>query len=310
MNPFRLAIIDLGTNSVRFDVYELIEGNEVERIFREKQMIRLGEGVFKTGKLVPEAVGRALEAFQYFATLIKKYEVNKIVAFATSAVREAQDAKSLIKKIFDKTGISLRVIVGEEEARLIAKGILNNEQTPNGVYSLIDIGGGSTEISICYKKTILDCYSFNLGAYRLQQTFLKTSPPEHQNKKDPLEQMRKHIRSAVDAVVAKRKWPSIETLLGSSGTILSIKSILEASGEKVAPYEKKSIAKLVARMNFLTTEELLKMPGMEAKRVDIILAGTVLLDELMSGLKAKQVFTTRYALRDGILDQEIENILK
>ncbi|MEO5970726.1 MAG: hypothetical protein ABIQ95_12440, partial [Bdellovibrionia bacterium] len=173
----RIGIIDLGTNSVRFDIHSVTPPGEAHLLHREKLMIRLGEGVFLDGKLDPHAIRRAVHAFMSFKNTAERFQVEKIVAFATSALREAKDAVHLIDRIRQKTQIEIRIISGEEEAKLIALGILSHESF-KGRYGLIDIGGGSTEISICHNKNILNSASFPLGAARLQQVFLKTSPPK------------------------------------------------------------------------------------------------------------------------------------
>ena len=144
----RLAIIDLGTNSVRFDVHELTAERKTTLLHREKLMIRLGEGVFSTRKLNPRASKRALQAFMRFKSLASALRVQKVIAFATSALREAQDAEKLIHQIRNRTGIDIRIISADEEAKLIATGILANEPLPKGIFALVDIGGGSTEISV------------------------------------------------------------------------------------------------------------------------------------------------------------------
>src|SRR6478672_4923106 len=145
----RVAIIDLGTNSVRFDVQEFERGREAQILHREKLMIRLGQGVFITGRLDKNAIRRALHAFLRFRQIATDFRVEKIIAFGTSALRDARDSDKLLRQIKSQTGIDVRVITGEEEAKLIAEGVLAHEKPEKGTFALVDIGGGSTEISIC-----------------------------------------------------------------------------------------------------------------------------------------------------------------
>src|SRR5579885_2624154 len=160
----RLGVIDLGTNSVRFDVHQIGSDGELTRLHREQLMIRLGQGALLSKKLDREAIGRTLDAFSRFKRVATHLKTEKIIAFGTSALREVSDRDQLIELIRRSTGISLRVITGAEEAQLIALGVLSNENLPPGRIALVDIGGGSTEISICRGRKVLHSHSFNLGA--------------------------------------------------------------------------------------------------------------------------------------------------
>lgn len=178
----RLAVIDLGTNSIRFDVHEISSNRkgmvQHRRLYREKTMVRLGQDLFLAGNLSSEGKRRTLEAVHSFKSTMDALHVDKIVAFGTAAVRDASDGQGFLKEIESKTGVHFRMITGAEEAALIAKGVLHFDRHPSGTYALIDIGGGSTEVSICKGKTILHSFSFNLGVAKLQQVFLKTQPPK------------------------------------------------------------------------------------------------------------------------------------
>ena len=181
----RLAVIDLGTNSIRFDVHEISSNRkglvQHRRLYREKTMVRLGQDLFSAGKLSTEGKRRTLEAAHSFKETMDALHVDKIVAFGTAAVRDASDGEIFLKELEEKTGIHFRMITGAEEASLIAKGILHFEKNPSGIFALVDIGGGSTEVSICKGKKILRSHSFNLGVAKLQQVFLKTQPPANRS---------------------------------------------------------------------------------------------------------------------------------
>jgi exopolyphosphatase/guanosine-5'-triphosphate,3'-diphosphate pyrophosphatase len=317
----RVGIIDLGTNSVRFDVQEIRPGKgraSVIRLHREKLMVRLGQDVFTRGKLDPEAVRRTLQAFESFHRTAKELQVNKISAFGTSALREASDSGKLLSEIRRRSGIEVRVISGEEEARLIAKGILKNEQAPKGMFALVDIGGGSTEISICRGKEILVAHSFGLGTARLQQVFLKTSPPRPAGKKErhPIDQLRRYVKSVILPTLIAEEWPHAERIVGSSGTILAVEKAIHNNRETKKKsdlqksFDRKDLKKFVDSIKGMSTSQLLNVPGIEPRRVDMILAGAVLLDEVMECLKIKKITTTDYSLRDGILDETVETLRK
>ncbi len=301
----RFAIIDLGTNSVRFDVHQALPSGKSRLLHREKLMVRLGQGVFLRGKLAIEARRRTLQAFASFSQTCESLRANRIVAFGTSALREASDGASLLQQIREKTGIEVRVISGAEEARLIARGILSSATPPRGRFALIDIGGGSTEISICSGKAILHSASFPVGTARLQQVFLKQSPPLQDKGQDPIQELRGYLRSLIGEKIRMESWPKVTHALGSSGTIKTLfRMTRKTPSTKKA--SAKRLTKLTRQMETLDTVELLSLPEMEAKRVDMILAGAILMEECLHALRADHFSFSPYSLRDGILLEELE----
>jgi exopolyphosphatase/guanosine-5'-triphosphate,3'-diphosphate pyrophosphatase len=300
----RIGIIDLGTNSVRFDVHLIGRKNQVRLLHREKLMIRLGEGVFLSRKLNPSAIRRTLYAFMSFRRTATLLQAEKVIAFGTSALREAEDSERLIDLIQRKTGIDIRVISGNEEAHLIALGILSHEQPFKGRFGLVDIGGGSTEISICQNQKILRSSSFPLGTARLQQVFLKTSPPRSHAKVDPILSLRESIRNTILPKMDHEEWPKVKKIMGSSGTIRALERVLKKETGKDG-IQRRDLAKLVKTMSGLSKAQLLRIPGIEAKRCDMILSGAILLEECMDALEATDLKSTNYSLRDGILAREM-----
>jgi exopolyphosphatase/guanosine-5'-triphosphate,3'-diphosphate pyrophosphatase len=296
----RLGIIDLGTNSVRFDVHEIHPRGGTQLLHREKLMVRLGERVFLTGRLHRNAVRRTLQAFSSFQHTASDLKVGKIVAFGTSALREAMDSEKLLKGIRSAVGIDVKVISGKEEAKLIAAGILSHEHALKGVFGLVDIGGGSTEISVCRNGKILHSESFALGVARLQQVFLKTSPPRPQD----VRQLRRHIRGTLRATLKTHRWPPVDRVIGSSGTIRALCRFSKKhyGTRYLTPGNLKRISKQLLPLRI---EQIAALPGMEPKRVDLILAGAVLMEEILRVLSARKASATDYSLRDGILDQEL-----
>lgn len=298
----RVGIIDLGTNSVRFDIHLLSANKKTKTLHREKLMVRLGQGVFLNGKLDILAVKRTLEALQNFKFTAEKFKVDKIVAFATSALRDAHDRDKFIDKVEKKTGIVIRLLSGKEEASLISLGVLSHETAKKKKpFALIDIGGGSTEISICKNKQVLFSESFNMGTFRMQQMFLKTSPP----KPEQIDEMRKHIRTMILPRILSDEWPKVDPVIGSSGTIRALAQLTKEK-ETAKFFDRSELKDIVQRMIPLTTSELISLPKMEARRVDMILAGAILLEECLLALKAKKITITSHSLRDGILAEEIQ----
>jgi exopolyphosphatase/guanosine-5'-triphosphate,3'-diphosphate pyrophosphatase len=307
----RLAIIDLGTNSIRFDIHE-VSANRTgtllhRRLYREKTMVRLGQNLFLAGNLSEESKRRTLEAVVSFGETMSALEVDKVLAFGTAAMRDASDGESFLAEIKDQTGVDFRIISGIEEAGLIAQGILHNElNPPKGLFALIDIGGGSTEISICRNDKVIHSHSFNLGVAKLQQVFLKRQPPVKDKKHNPVQDLRNFIKSVVLPQAIIDRWPKVPKVIGSSGSIIALAKLVNKDRDAGnRPFERKDLTKVVSQIQVKTPAELLSMRGMEPKRVDLILAGGILLDELTQILGAKEIRTTEFALRDGILQSEL-----
>jgi len=306
----RLAIIDLGTNSVRYDVHQIGPGTRVKRLHREKIMVRLGTGIFVNGKLDRNAVRRTLHAFKRFKHLSKKLRATKTIAFGTSALREASDRERFVTAIKEQTGIAIRVISGSEEAKLIAHGILRGERRKHridrikGYFALVDIGGGSTEINICHGKEILFSESFPLGTARIQQLFLKRTPPYPKS----LNEARQHIGSALQEVTLPHHWPKVQEVLGSSGTARAVDRILRLKFKRSLDktIKQEEISDFLNQISLMNTPELVSIPGLESKRADMILPGVLILDECMKTLGAKRCIATEFSMRDGILQEELD----
>ncbi len=241
--------------------------------------------------------------------------VNRVKAVATSAMRVAKNAKVLIEAVRKHTGINIEVISGRQEARLIAEGILHFDRIRAPQAVLIDIGGGSTELSLCEFNKRKKSVSLPLGSLRLKQLYL----PEQQDLTARLDGV-SLLRSEVQKLIAKklRGWPgrSGHLAVGSSGTIRAVARLLDRQRPKQRPlpplhssakpktrlrFTRAELKNLVERMLPMSRAQLLRLQGMERRRVDIILAGAILLLELLEFLEIEKVQTSNFALRDGIL---------
>jgi exopolyphosphatase / guanosine-5'-triphosphate,3'-diphosphate pyrophosphatase len=305
---FTMGIIDLGTNSVRLDIYE-IKGHKVTRVLRERKMIRLGDGVYTHGKITPAVMSRAMKALLSFRKILNQYPVNHVVSVGTSAVRTAKNTKVFLTKVYDQTGINVRVITGREEGLLIAQGILSNVKTPKGNYALVDIGGGSTEISICRGKKVLHTLSLPLGANRLNQIFLHSVPPiQKRGRPHPVLLMRQYIKNELMTFSKRVAKYKIEGVIGSSGTIKTISKILKPKNSNGKPVSRKWLVYLNAEMQTMTRSEIMRIKNIEPKRIDMLLAGSILFEEILYALDSKVFWATDFALREGLLIREIQKL--
>lgn len=299
----RLGIIDLGTNSIRFDAYEMHSRRPV-LLHRERLMVRLGEGVFVNGHMAGEAIARTVEAFISFKYSADQLKVSKIVAVATSAVRQASDRQKLIDIVKKKTGIEVQVISGEAEARFIAKGVLARESKLPEKIALVDIGGGSTEISLCRKRQISWSSSFALGTARIEQLFrLNEVGISIEKRRKRVKELRKHIQGTFKEFSKNHQWSKVNTLVGSSGTIKALVRMQQANS-KEKTLSRIFLKNLIRKMIRLDRSQLLKIPRMDPNRVDMMLGGAVLIDEIMQKCGTSRLLLSDYALREGVLDEE------
>ena len=253
MARIRIGIIDLGTNSVRFDVHEISEGKAVKTLHRERLMVRLGNGVFVNGKMDSRSIARTVEAFASFRYTADRLHVQKIVAIATSAVRQASDRGKLVQAIKKRAGITLRVISGQEEARLIAKGIISNEKKLPSAFVLIDVGGGSTELSLCKKGKPSWSQSFPVGSARIDQLFNLSDPTiSPKTRLTRIQELRTYIRKSLDEFPHSREPKQVKILVGSSGTIKALAKLKSAGAQRPTPITLAFMRKSVRTMSRMT----------------------------------------------------------
>src|SRR5262245_40357571 len=174
----RIAAIDIGTNSIHMIVVEIRADLSYDVIDREKEMVRLGAGGLDGRSLSPEAVHAALQVLSKFRRLAESHRVDKIKAVATSAVREAENGGEFLHAVAEQTGIRARVISGTEEARLIHLAAAYGVGIPDEMAVVVDIGGGSIEVTRGTATNIDLRRSFKLGVIRMTERFIKSDPIE------------------------------------------------------------------------------------------------------------------------------------
>jgi exopolyphosphatase/guanosine-5'-triphosphate,3'-diphosphate pyrophosphatase len=299
----RLAAIDIGTNSVHMIVVRVRPDLSFEVIDREKEMVRLGAGGLDGRKLTESAVDAALQALSKFKRLADSHKVDEILAVATSATREAENGAEFLATIAETTGIRPRVISGTEEARLIHQAAVYGVDVKRGRAVVIDIGGGSVEITSGGEKPQL-ARSFKVGVIRLTERFVTTDPLGERDER----RLVKHIQGEIGAHAKAIAQLGYDRVIGTSGTILSLGTMAayEMLGE--APDEirnlrvpAKQIRKLRERAARLPLAQRLRMPGLEPRRADLVVAGSVLLDTILRQLGAKDITLCDLALREGVI---------
>lgn len=286
-----LAAIDVGTNAVRLEIAIAFSDGSLETLHTERDPVRPGEGLFKTGVISKEVAGRLASTLRRYATLCKRHGA-RVRAVATSALREAKNREEVVRRVKREAGLSLEVVSGREEARLICLGVLAGK--PEHQRSLcIDIGGGSTEVISALGELPKDLWSIDIGAVRLTELFnVKGEVPKRQ-----LTLMRSFVREMIEESIPHGVEGLPGAALGSSGTIGAIVAFARAEGAGHATLLE--VSRTVEELADMDLEKRRKR--FDPRRADIVTAGAVILESVMKHLKTATVTPVDRGLREGVL---------
>ncbi|HVN50491.1 MAG TPA: Ppx/GppA phosphatase family protein [Acidimicrobiales bacterium] len=299
-----LAAIDIGTNSIHLVVARFDEAGHFEVIADEKEPIRLGSAGGDMKELQPDAIDRGIEALTRMRR-VAEISGARVVAVATSAVREAENAQEFLDRARHEAGVEVEVISGTEEARLIHLGILQAVPVFDRRHLMIDIGGGSTEVLVGEGSDILAVRSFKLGAIRLTRRFFRTDRVHP----GAVDACRRYIDAMLAPLAREVDRLGYEVAVGSSGTIEAVASIIQAADAEGrqprtidnATFTYDDAHSLVRRLAGLSVAKRKTVPGLEASRADIVLAGAIIVEQAMSTFGIEELTVSRYALREGAL---------
>jgi exopolyphosphatase/guanosine-5'-triphosphate,3'-diphosphate pyrophosphatase len=305
----KLAAIDIGSNSIHLVIVRAVKGQHPEIIDREKEMVRLGAGSLREHVLSKDKVQRALTTLRRYKQMAEANRVDLTIATATSAVRESHNADEFIEAVRKDVGIDVQLLPGVEEARLIALAVSEVTDFNNRRALIIDIGGGSTEFIITAGDEPELLYSVRIGAVRLAEKFITTDPISDLER----ERLVTGIRSDLTHAVREVKNRGYDFVIGTSGTILNMVSAAAFSehpprGEALAEIEPFSetvtldqITRLNRRLARMDERQRGRVPGLEKDRADIIIAGGLLLEGIMSETGAREITSCDWSLREGVI---------
>jgi len=299
----RLAAIDVGSNSVHMIVADASRDGHLEVVDRVKEMVRLGRRSFTTGRLTDESMDLAIGALKNFGRLARVRRVDRMRAVATSAVREAHNRVAFIRRIRRETGIKVEVISGAEEARLIFQAAQHAFGLDGGPHLLVDVGGGSVELVLVQDGQPLWMHSAKLGVARLSERFLTEDPPSNAQ----LRKLEDHLEDKIGDLLRKARKAGVVGAIGTSGTINTLVAMARASrgeelgrlhGASATAAEISSLATDLVTANAALRAEL---PGMDAKRVDLMPAAGALVDFILKRSGAPKLVACSWALREGLI---------
>ncbi len=299
----RIAAIDIGTNSIHMIVVQVRQDLSFEVIDREKDMVRLGAGGLDGRSLTPSAMSTALQTLTKFRRLAESRKVDEILAAATSATREADNGGDFIAEVRRQTGIRIRVISGTEEARLIHLAACYGVDVGASTAVAIDIGGGSVEVTLGTASRIAQGKSFKVGVIRLTERFVKSDPLAGHDER----RLVKHLNREMGVHLDQLTKSGFDRVIGTSGTILSLGALALSEGpgqagdlrnRRVSAKALHRVRKSLVQANI---EERLQMPGLDPRRADLSVAGSVLLDTILRRLGAGELTLCDLALREGLV---------
>jgi exopolyphosphatase / guanosine-5'-triphosphate,3'-diphosphate pyrophosphatase len=308
----RAAVLDLGTNTFNLLVGELNPDSQLHILFSSKISVKIGEGGINKGEILPAAYTRGINAIaQHFKT-IRKYRVEKIKAFGTSALRTARNGKSFISEIKAMTGIEVEIISGDIEAELIYYGVRQTYNCDSGKYLILDIGGGSNECIIADNKKIYWKKSYPLGIARLLERFKISDPITTQQ----LEEITKYFTSETtdlrDAVLQY----NITTLVGASGAFETFKSMIHEidnfeSQTSMFPESIKisdiDFQHLYQKLILSTEADRRSMKGLEPIRIEMIVLAIHFVKFVTDLLKISQIVVSNFSLKEGATVQLLKH---
>lgn len=295
----KFAAIDIGSNAVRLLVATITEPFGKEPIFKKTSLvrvpIRLGADVFVNGYVSEENMVRVQDTMLAYKLLMKSHKIEKFRACATSAMRNAQNGKKLVELVNEKTGIQIEIIDGQAEAGIIAATDLHTLIQDDKTYLYVDVGGGSTELTLFSEGKTIVSKSFRLGTVRL----LNNTVDEN-----VWGEMENWIKEQT------KEYPKID-MIGSGG---NINNIFKSSGKKMGkPLSYLYLSSYYQLLNSLTYEERIVELNLNEDRADVIIPATKIYLSAMKWSRARKVFVPKIGLADGIVrslyNEEMVNVI-
>jgi exopolyphosphatase / guanosine-5'-triphosphate,3'-diphosphate pyrophosphatase len=294
-----LAAVDIGANSVRLKIARVVR-RRLQVLHEDREVVRLGEGVFRTGALDPSAMEQTVRVLRRFQKAAQVHGATRVRVVATSALRDANNGGAFVQWVQAAIGWRVEVVSGVEEGRLIHLGVMANTRIGAGRMLLIDLGGGSCELILSYRGQIERIYSLPLGAVRLTREFLKHDPPTGTE----LDQMRSYIGEEVGRIRRELTEHKINLTVATSGTPAALSELWAAGQDSnTATVPRAGLLRLTKKLSTMNVDQRRALKGIGPRRAEIILAGVHVFSELFTELDLTSFRYLPFGLRDGILAQ-------
>ena len=287
----KVAAIDIGANSVHLVVSRLFAPGIREVLDRSREMLQLGRGTFATGGIPPEEMDRAMAVLKRFRAIAEAQGVEAVLAVATSAVRDARNRGEFVRRAEKEARLAIRVVTGEEEGRLIYSGVRDGLPHTIRKAAVLDIGGGSAEIIVGEGDRVKFVKSLPLGVLRLAGRF-----PRSKDRKE----MEEHVRDIVGPAAREVKRQEPEMVLGTSGSILALASLLGVR-EDGEPIRLGALEDLSDRLLTSSRRSLAALPPVGDRRADTIGPGSLVVRVFMEEAGLDELVPCERALREGVV---------
>ncbi len=297
------AVIDLGTNTFHLLLAKVIGNNEVEEVYKLQIPVKLGEGGINNRTITPAAFDRGIKALVEFKSIITAYDTSKVFAFATSAIRGADNGLAFVEEVRKMTGIEINVISGEEEADLIFYGVKHTITLSEEKVLVMDIGGGSVEFIIANKDQTFWKHSFMLGAARLLEMFHTTDPISLGEQ----EALTRYLEVELLPLKKALHDHPVHTLIGSAGSFESLVEMIEENLHKklhfttscaVSIEDYRIIHALILKS---THDDRMNFKGLIPYRGEMIVMSFMLIEYVLNNFNINALFASDYSLKEGAL---------
>ncbi|MBM4125966.1 MAG: Ppx/GppA family phosphatase [Nitrospira sp.] len=300
----KLAVVDIGTNSIHLVLAEILPDASYKILDRFKDMTRLGDGAFASRQLSDAAISRAMTALKTLVTLARNKGFDRTIAVATSAVREARNGGEFVNQVAELTGLTVRVISGIEEARLIFLGVKHSVALSEEPALVVDVGGGSVELIVGNRDAMIHAKSLKLGAIRLLDQFLPKTPPPPSMLRALEEAVSTQLKTALDAFPIK----TFQSVCATSGMAANLADIicLKQTGrslpqQNLARVALKDLRLLEGELSRASLKARLAIPGLDPKRVDTLLPAAVVFRRLLELTGQDELVLCDKAIREGVI---------
>jgi exopolyphosphatase/guanosine-5'-triphosphate,3'-diphosphate pyrophosphatase len=303
-----VAAIDIGSNSIHLLIAAVDpELRSFTLVLAEKSSTRLGERDPETGDLTPEAIERAFIALRHCLQLAESHDVEQILTAATSAVREAPNGRLFLQAVQEQLGLEVDLVSGQEEARLIYLGVLSGMAFGDTPHLILDIGGGSTELILADGADARELTSTRIGAVRLQRDFIREDPMPAARLKFLRAFIQGSLEPAVERVKRQLRPGEVPVMVGTSGTATALAALVASEQERTPlrlqgfRMSREQVNQQVNRLTTLTPEQRRSLPAINERRAEIIVPGTLVLQQAMAMLQAGEMVISERALREGLI---------
>jgi exopolyphosphatase/guanosine-5'-triphosphate,3'-diphosphate pyrophosphatase len=302
----KISAVEIGTNSTKFIVAEVLEGNELKVLERTSTVNRLSKNMYGSNYISAEAFEKGIKIVGRYIERSRDYGASLVSVFSTSVLRDAANSADFSRKVKELYGVSVDIISGEREASLAFKACSRLVDNPDETFAVFDIGGGSTEITLGTGKEISRKLSIGIGAVRLTETFVKSDPASTEE----LENMMGYIENRLDeAGITGFKGVR---LIGTGGTLktagtvyknIGYKNEKEVNGLYISLMDIEKIYSLMSRMS---NEEKMGLPGLNPKRADVITAGMAILVSVLHKSGAAGITVSSNGVIEGFVEDYVQ----